>query len=143
MKNVYLVGKSERGFTTLVIERLPSEIPRHVDETISKLGCVVALMDGPNGRVTYEFRAEVKFPLAEKYLQEFGWTRSDTLEKFSDMGRQHARSLSPEIQCYITGSGWWRSEAAKDWTDEECRAFAAAYDLERGALYHLSQGCGL
>ena len=68
---------------------------------------------------------------------------STELQSFSDAGRKHARSLTPEIMCFITGSGWWRAEAAKNWTDEECRAFAAAYDQERGALYHLSQGYGL
>ena len=67
----------------------------------------------------------------------------NNLQKFSDMGRQHARSLTPEIMCFITGNGWCRAPAAFYWTDEECAAFASAYDLERGAIYRFSESYGL
>lgn len=69
---------------------------------------------------------------------------STELRDFAAMGKKHARHLTPDIICYaVVGGGWWRSGIAKDWSDEECRLFAVAFDQERNSLHKLSEDCSL
>ena len=67
---------------------------------------------------------------------------STELQSYAGMGKQHARSLTPEIYCYAIIGGWHRTHITVDWSDEECLAFTTAYDQERGALYKLSENYG-
>lgn len=74
LKNEYEVSRSDRGRDVLTIHRKPSQVPVHVDRTLSHLGCMVS-MDGPNSRMDYEFYFPDGLKKAEEYLTRCDWVR--------------------------------------------------------------------
>lgn len=76
LPRVYQVGQSEKGRPTIIIRRLPSQIPAHLDLALLRLAGSSSSF-GPTPLVIYEFLLAERLGKAEEYLKGSMWERTE------------------------------------------------------------------
>lgn len=78
MNNTFQIDQDvNANVNSIVIRRLPSQMPRSIDRHLSQNSIVH--MDGPNQTIRYVFSSHENLIVAVKYLIECGWAQTEEL----------------------------------------------------------------